>query len=174
MRKVIFTLTLCIALITGAMAQQQVTGTVTDADGSGVPGASVVQKGTTHGTVTDSNGNYSISVPADATLTFSFVGLKTVEEPVNGRSTIHVEMTSDDVGLDEVVVTAMGIKRDTRALGYAISRVEGVELVKAGVTSNPLTSLYGKAAGVGIQATASGPMGGMKINIRGAQGLEST
>lgn len=174
MRKFFFTLTLCFSLIAGAMAQHQVTGTVTDSDGIGVPGASVVQKGTTNGTITNANGNYSISVPSDATISYSFVGMKTVEEPVNGRSSINVEMVSDEVGLEEVVVTAMGIKRDTRALGYAISRVEGVELVKAGVTSNPLTSLYGKAAGVGIQATASGPMGGMKINIRGAQGLEST
>lgn len=174
MRKFFFTLTLCFSLIAGAFAQHQVTGTVTDSDGFGVPGASVVQKGTTNGTITNGNGNYSISVPGDATISFSFVGMKTVEELVNGRSSINVEMVSEDVGLEEVVVTAMGIKRDTRALGYAISRVEGVELVKAGVTSNPLTSLYGKAAGVGIQATASGPMGGMKINIRGAQGLEST
>ncbi len=174
MRKILLTLTMCIVLAAGAMAQQTVTGTVTDVEGLGVPGTTVLQKGTNNGTVTDANGNFSINVPGDATLVFSFVGMKTIEEPVNGRSRITITMLSEDVGLDEVVVTALGIKRDTRALGYSISRVEGVDLVKAGVTSNPLTSLYGKAAGVGIQATASGPMGGMKINIRGAQGLEST
>ncbi len=174
MRKILLTLTMCIVLAAGAMAQQTVTGTVTDVEGIGIPGTTVLHKGTNNGTVTDANGNFSINVPGDATLVFSFVGMRTIEEPVNGRSRIDITLVSEDVGLDEVVVTALGIKRDTRALGYSISRVEGVDLVKAGVTSNPLTSLYGKAAGVGIQATASGPMGGMKINIRGAQGLEST
>ncbi len=176
MRDVILLFTLCFVLVTGAMAQQTVTvtGTVADTDGFGIPGTTIVQKGTNVGTITDTNGNYTINVPGNATLVFSFVGMRTLEEPVNGRTTINITMLSEEIGLEEVVVTALGIKRDTRALGYAISTVQGVDLVKAGVTSNALSSLYGKAAGVGIQATAAGPMGGMKINIRGAQGLEST
>nr|WP_320021685.1 SusC/RagA family TonB-linked outer membrane protein [uncultured Draconibacterium sp.] len=175
MRKIFLILGMCFALLGSAYAQQTVTGTVTDDESLGIPGVSVLEKGTANGTTTDVDGNYTLRISSDeAVLVFSFVGMKTVEEIVNGRSNINITLKTEEVGLDEVVVTALGIKRDTRALGYAISTVKGVDLVKAGISSNPLTSLYGKAAGVGIQATAAGPMGGMKINIRGAQGLESS
>lgn len=155
--------------------QKAVTGKVTTADdGLGIPGVSVSVKGTSTGTITDVNGIYKLSVSENSMLVFSFVGMKTVEVSAAGKTTIDVVLESDVKSVDEVVVTALGIKRDTRALGYSVSTVKGIDMIKAGVSSNPLTSLYGKAAGVGIQATAAGPMGGMKINIRGAQGLESS
>ncbi len=175
MQKVLLTMILCFALIVSAMAQHTITGTVIDEDGLGIPGVTIIEKGTTNGTTTNIDGQYILNVSSgNATLVFSFVGMTTVEQTVNNRQSVNVTLTTEAIGIDEVVVTALGIKRDSRALGYAISRVEGVDLVKAGVSTNALTSLYGKAAGVGIQATAAGPMGGMKINIRGAQGLEST
>jgi iron complex outermembrane receptor protein len=151
-----------------------VSGTVLDGDGSPVVGASVVVKGSTLGVSTDANGGYTISAPADATLVFSFLGLATREEAVAGRGRIDVTLSEDDLALGEVVVTALGIRRETRALGYAISSVKGDALVQSGVTANPLSALHGKAAGVGIQSTAAGPTGGVQIKIRGASSLEAT
>jgi iron complex outermembrane receptor protein len=175
MRRLLLPWLLCALLPLSLGAQNlNVSGTVRDDKGEPVTGASVVVKGSTVGVTTDAGGGYTISAPADATLVFSFLGLTTKEEAVAGRGRVDVTLEGDIVGLEDVVVTALGIKRDTRALGYSISSIRGDDIVKAGVTSNPLASLYGKAAGVGIQATAAGPMGGMKINIRGAQGLEST
>ena len=120
-------------LVTGAFAQSRtVSGTVSSAeDGSTLPGVNVLVKGTTTGTVTDVDGNYRISVPGDdAILTFSFIGLATREVQVGSQSTIDVEMTADNEQLEEVVVTAQGIERQKKALGYAVSTVEGKQLEK--------------------------------------------
>ncbi len=174
MRKIFLILGMCFALLSSAVAQQKVTGKVTDEDGAGIPGASVVQKGTNNGTITDVDGLYTISVPNDAILMFSFVGMTTVEENVNGRNLINVQMATDAVGIDEVVVTALGIKREKKALGYSMSSIKSDELVKSGIPVNPLTSLYGKAAGVRISGTANGPTGGMVINIRNSVSLTSS
>jgi iron complex outermembrane receptor protein len=161
----------------GLLAQNiTVKGTVTDANNEPVIGATIMmQDNASLGTVTDIDGNYTLSnVPGNATLQFSYVGLTTQAVAVNGRTTINVVLEADSELLEEVVVTALGIKRDTRALGYATSTIQGGDLTKAGLTTSPLSALYGKAAGVGIQATASGPMGGVQIKVRGAQGLESS
>ncbi len=168
MRKIFFILGMCFGLAASAIAQQKVTGNVTGDDGAGIPGVSVVQKGTSTGTITNTDGNYSLSVPGDAVLVFSFVGLKTVEEPVNGRSTVNVVLQSSEIGIDEVVVTALGVKREAKALGYAVSKVSTDRILASGTPTNALQSLYGSAAGVQVAATASGPSGGMKINIRNA------
>ncbi|MDR1023353.1 MAG: SusC/RagA family TonB-linked outer membrane protein [Prevotellaceae bacterium] len=166
---------LCALLPLQLWAQNlNVSGTVRDGNGDPVTGASVVIKGTTSGVTTDVSGSYTISAPAGATLVFSFLGLAAVEETVAGNGRVDVTLTEDSKAMDEVVVTALGIKRDTRALGYAISSVKGEALVQAGVTANPLSALYGKAAGVGIQATAAGPTGGMQIKIRNASSLDGS
>jgi iron complex outermembrane receptor protein len=149
------------------------TGVVTSSTGEPLVGVSVVVKGSTRGVSTDLSGEYSIAAdPATTTLVFSFVGLGTKEEVVNGRHRIDVTLEDNAQNVEEIVVTALGIKRDTRALGYAIASIKGDQLVKSGVTANPLSSLYGKAAGVGIQATAAGPTGGVQIRIRGASSLD--
>ncbi|MDR1171510.1 MAG: SusC/RagA family TonB-linked outer membrane protein [Bacteroidales bacterium] len=153
----------------------KITGVVTDANGDPLPGVNVVIRGTSTGVVTNAMGEYSITVPnRDAVLAFSFIGFATQEITYSGQTSVNIIMKEDAQMLDEVVVTALGIKRDSRALGYSVSTVKGEDMLKAGIPANPLASLYGKAAGVGIQATAAGPMGGMKISVRGAQGLEST
>ncbi len=155
--------------------EMNVSGTVTSADdGAGIPGVSVSIKGTTSGTITDIDGKYQIKVDQNATLVFSFVGMTTVEEPINGRPTIDVKMKIDAIGVDEVVVTALGIKREKKALGYSVSSIKSEELVKSGIPVNPLTSLYGKAAGVRISGTANGPTGGMVINIRNSVSLNES
>jgi iron complex outermembrane receptor protein len=151
-----------------------VSGVVVSSGGEPLVGVSVVVKGTTHGVSTGISGSYAIEAPADAALVFSFMGMATVEELVNGRGHIDVTLADEAQSVEEVVVTALGIKRDTRALGYAIASIKGDALVKSGVTANPLSSLYGKAAGVGIQATAAGPTGGVQVRIRGTSALSES
>ncbi|MFA5330643.1 MAG: SusC/RagA family TonB-linked outer membrane protein, partial [Prolixibacteraceae bacterium] len=176
MRKVLLLTVMCIALLGSAIAQQSVSGTVvSESDGIGLPGVSVSEKGTGNGTLTDSEGKFSIKVATGkSTLVFSFIGMKTIEEPVDNRSSLNVKMSSEDIGLDEVVVTALGIKRDKKALGYSISSIKSEDLVKSGNPVNALQSLYGKAAGVRVSSTANGPTGGMVINIRNSVSLTST
>ncbi|MCA1760449.1 MAG: TonB-dependent receptor plug domain-containing protein, partial [Bacteroidales bacterium] len=173
MRKILLTLTMCFALVAGAMAQQAVTGNVTDAEGVGIPGATVIEKGTANGTVTNVDGNYTLNVSSgDAVLVFSFVGMTTIEEPVNNRSAVNVTMTVDAIGLDEVVVTALGIKRETKKIGYAFTEVDGEEIAALN-TVNTVQALQGKSAGMSIGASDGGLFGNTKIQIRGVSVLNS-
>jgi len=173
MRKILLTLTMCFALIAGAMAQHAVTGTVTDAEGVGIPGATVIEKGTANGTITNVDGEFRLNVSSgDAVLVFSFVGMTTVEEPVNNRSSVDVTLTIDAIGIDEVVVTALGIKRETKKIGYAFTEVDGEE-VAALNTVNTVQALQGKSAGMSIGASDGGLFGNTKIQIRGVSVLNS-
>lgn len=125
-----------------------VSGKVTDNSGLPLPGVTVVRKGTTSGTITDVNGSYTLSgVPSDATLIFSFVGMKSQEVALGGRREVNVVMEEIIFGVDEVIVTALGIKREEKALGYSVQQVtgEGLQTVK-GVDLG--TSLTGKVAGL--------------------------
>ncbi|MCD6355567.1 MAG: SusC/RagA family TonB-linked outer membrane protein, partial [Prolixibacteraceae bacterium] len=172
MRKILLIFTMCFALLSSAYAQQTVTGTVTGDDGAGIPGVSIIQKGTSHGTITNIDGKYTISVPGDAVLVYSFVGMKNVEEQVSNRSIIDVTLKADVIGIDEVVVTAMGIKREAKALGYSMTEVKGADIVQAN-TVNPVRALQGKAAGLSIGASDGGMAGNSKIQIRGVSVLNS-
>ena len=155
--------------------QTEVKGVVSEAEtNEPLIGVNIVVKGTSQGTITNQDGVYRITVKPTDILVFKYMGYTSKEITVGNQTTIDVTLAQDGVLLQEAVVTALGIKRDTRALGYAISTVKGDDMIKAGVTANPLATLYGKAAGVGIQATAAGPMGGMNIKIRGSQGLDSS
>lgn len=148
----------------------QLSGVVTSADdGLPIPGVSVVVKGTTVGILTDNNGKYSLTAPQSATtLIFSFVGMLKAEVEIQGRTVIDLVMQSDLVGLDEVVVTALGISRERKALGYTVQDVKGDDLVKA---SNPniMTSLSGKIAGVEIRQSSGMPGAPSQVLIRGAR-----
>jgi len=154
------------------MAQVTVSGTVTsETDGLGIPGATVLDKGTTHGVLTDNDGKYSIKVTSEkATLVFSFIGMKVVEEVVNGRAVINVKMASQDIGLDEVVVTALGMSREKKALGYAMTEIKGSDIAKINVV-NPINGLQGKVAGVQINMGTGGPQSANRILIRGNSSL---
>jgi len=157
------------------LAQKTITGTVTDAkDGSTIPGVNVVVKGTPTGTNTDVSGKFSIKATAEQTLLFSFVGYKDQEIKVGNQSVINVVLQPTLEELKEVVVTALGLKREQRSLGYAVSTIKGADMIRAGNSNNPLTSLYGKAAGVGIAMGTAGPTGGVNIKIRGAASLGSS
>lgn len=171
MRKVLLTLTMCFALVAGAMAQQAVTGIVTDADGAGIPGATVIEKGTANGTVTNMDGNYTLNVSSgNAVLVFSFVGMTTIEEPVNNRSTVNVTLSVDAIGLDEVVVTALGISRERKSLGFAMQELKGDVLVEAR-EANIANALSGKVSGLQVVRSSNGPAGSSKIVLRGYSSL---
>ncbi len=152
--------------IQGALAQT-ITGTVSDDAGVPLPGVNIVEKGTSNGVSSDFDGNYSITVSGgNATLVFSSLGMRTVEVPVNGRATINLTMQEDAEQLGEVVVTALGISREKKSLGYAVTEIQGdeVSLVKE---PNVVNSLAGKVAGVVVSKTTSGPGGGTRVVIRG-------
>ena len=152
----------------------KVTGTVTsEEDGLPVVGASVLVKGTTVGTVTDIDGNFTINnVPSPAkTLVVSFIGLETQEVTI--KPTVNVVLRSDAEQLDEVVVTAMGIKRSEKALGYSATSVNG-EKISASRTSDVMSSLAGKVAGVQISATSSDPGASNSVIIRGVSSLSGS
>ncbi len=143
-------------------------GTVTSAvDGSALPGVTVLVKGTTNGTTTDFNGKYSIEVSSNtSTLVFSFVGMKTQEIAINGRNTINVSLKPSALALNQVVVTALGISRKKKALGYSVTQLSGkdVSTVKA---NNVISSLSGRVAGAVITESPTGPGGGTRVIIRG-------
>lgn len=160
---------LALLMFAGFVYGQQitVTGNVTSSDdGLPIPGVTILEKGTSNGTTTDVDGNYSITVPSDATLVFSFIGMQTREVPVNGRTNIDVVMSVSVVAMDEVVVTSLGITKEKKSLGYAVSEVnsDDISLVK---DHNPANSLVGKVAGVVVTQGTGGPGGGSRIIIRG-------
>ena len=166
--KILFKHVLCAAMLLVATgltyAQNIVTGTVEDADGPLI-GASVLVKGTTRGTVTDFDGNYSIEANIGDELEFSYMGYSAQTIPVTSN-TINVTMAEDTEVLSEVVVTAMGIKRDRKALGYEVGEVKGEELTKAKET-NVANSLAGRVAGLVVEGTAGGASGSTRVMLRG-------
>ena len=154
------------------LAQTKViTGTVSSSvQGEGpVPGVTIQVKGTTIGTNTDVNGKYTITVPQNAkTLVFTYIGMKKQEIEIGGRSVIDCIMEADILGLNEVVVTAMGISREKKSLGYATQEVSSERLVGAGNT-NLSTNLSGKIAGVEVRQSSGMPGAPSTIFIRGAR-----
>ena len=154
---------LCIGSMT--MAQNMVTGTVEDVDGPLI-GANVLVKGTTRGTITDMDGQFSIEANVGEELEFSYMGYKTQVLPVDGNP-MAVTMAEDTEVLSEVVVTAMGIKRERKALGYEVGEVKGDELTKAKET-NVMNSMAGRVAGLVVEQTAGGASGSTRVMLRGA------
>jgi TonB-linked SusC/RagA family outer membrane protein len=152
-------------------AQTSVSGRITsNEDASPLPGVNVLVKGTTQGTITDANGNYSIQVPNnDAVLIFSFVGYLTQEVAVAGNSTMNIVLPADAKQLSEVVITALGIEKDKSTLGYAVQDVKGEDLIKAR-DPNPINNLAGKVAGLTV---ASSPelLGRPNLLLRGRSPL---
>lgn len=149
-----------------AFAQQTVTGKVTADDGSVLPGVNVVEKGTTNGTITDANGGFTITVAANATLSFSFVGFTTLDVAVNGQTVIDVSLKADVTALSEVVVIGYGEVKKKDATGAVVS-VKSEDFQK-GVIASPEQLIQGKAAGVQVTSANGEPGAGMAIRIRGA------
>ena len=170
MEKRIKLLLACLFLFVGmAIAQTKVTGTVVSQEnGEPVIGAAVKILGTNQGTVTDVNGKFTISVPAGKKLRVSFVGLETVD--VSASNGMKIVLKQDAKTLDEVVVTAMGIKRSAKALGYSATAVDG-DKIAAARTNDVMSSLAGKVAGVSISSTSSDPGASNAVIIRGVSSL---
>ena len=149
--------------------QQSVTGTVADEDGLPLPGVNIIIKGTTTGVQSDFDGNYAIQAAQGDVLVFSFIGLKKAEYPVGASPVLNVTLESDAAQLSEVVVTALGIKREKKSLGYATQEVDGAAVSDV-PTTNFMNSLSGKVAGMNIKS--SGTMGGSSnVVIRGSASL---
>ncbi len=175
--------TLCGPVITPAIAadvqaatnmvqqSNKVVGVVTDAEGP-VVGASIVVKGTTNGSLSDFDGNFSIDdVKKGDIIVISYIGYETKEIAYTGQKSLSVKLSEDTKKLDEVVVTALGLKREAKALGYAVTEMKGDDLLSAN-SINPVASLQGKVAGVEISGSDGGMFGSTKIQIRGASTLK--
>jgi TonB-linked SusC/RagA family outer membrane protein len=155
--------------ISGLNAQQQksVSGKVTDSSGGSMPGVSVVLKGTTTGIITGANGNYSLTnVPTNATLQFSFVGMKTQEILVGNKTTVNIVLEEETIGIDEVVAIGYGTQKKSDLTG-AVSVVKTNDLSKSS-SSSIIQTLAGKAAGLTVTQISSQPGGGLDLQIRGA------
>lgn len=155
------------AYITAKTLEQSLSGTVVDTEGLPLPGATVRAKGTNKGTLTNDKGNFTLTVSDEVTtLIISYIGFATQEVGIGGRSVIDVVMAESAATLGEVVVTALGIERDRKTLGYATSKVNPNEF-NVNRTPNFMDALQGKVAGVNITSLGSGPQGSSKIRIRG-------
>jgi TonB-linked SusC/RagA family outer membrane protein len=152
-------------------AQNRITGNVTGSDGVELIGVSIYEDGTSNGTVTDIDGNYALDVASGATLVFSYTGYETQRIEVGNQSTINIVL-SQGVALDEVVVTAIGITREKKALSYSITEV-GSEDISTVQDHNPVNSLVGKVSGVVISQGTGGPGGGSRVVIRGNNSITS-
>ena len=149
------------------LQQKVITGKITDSKGNTLPGVNVSLKGTLVGAIADINGAYSITIPNETgTLVFSFVGYTSQELAVNGKNVIDVVLAEETTVLNEVVVTALGIKKEAKRIGYATATVDN-EILTTNRTINVGNSLQGKVAGLNISAPAGGPGGSSKIRIRG-------
>ena len=169
MRKIaILSALLLLAGVQVSFAQRSVTGTViSSADNLPLPGVSVVIKGTTTGTTTGADGKYAIQVPDNqAVLIFSFVGFTSQEITVGDQSTLNVTLAESITQMEEVVVTALGIKRQTKALSYSAAEVRGDDVQKV-PEINLMNTLQGKIAGVDINIAGTGAAGSSRVTIRG-------
>lgn len=163
-------LLLAMTVISLDVFPQSVTGKVTDKKGNPLPGAAVLLKGTSQGTTADVEGQYAIDVSgSNDTLVVSYVGFDSKEVPVQGREKINVRLVSS-LELDEVVVTALGVEREEKALGYSVSSLDA-EQVSSIKTRNVTDQLSGKAPGVYVSSSSSGPTASTNVNIRGAASL---
>lgn len=147
--------------------EKEITGTVTSqSDGVPLPGVNVLVEGTSTGAQTDFDGNYSITASVGDVLTFSFIGMTTVQVTVSDSNVINVQMAEDAEQLGEVIVTALGVRKTRKSLTYAAQDVKADELSRT-KQSNPINSLSGKVSGVSITRSASGVGGSVKVTLRG-------
>lgn len=175
-KSLLMSLVLMFTFLTGVMAQTRtVSGRITDkTSGEGLPGVTVLLKGTSTGISTSADGNFSLPVPATGgTLVFSSVGMATQERAIGSESQINVAMLQDNKQLGEVVVTALGIEKDTRSLGYSTQQIKADQISQKS-EPNVLNSLQGKVSGVNISSSSGLPGSSTNINIRGITSLQGS
>ncbi|MBR5443755.1 MAG: SusC/RagA family TonB-linked outer membrane protein [Paludibacteraceae bacterium] len=172
MKKILFVLT-CLMVSAAMMASITVTGTVISAeDGLPVIGASVLEKGTSNGTITDFDGMYELTVADDAVLVYSYVGLTSQELKVSG-SVMNVTLKGDAIAMEEVVVTAMGVVQEKKRLNFAVQNIGGDALTE-NKSANFVNSLQGKIAGVSVTNAGGSPNSGSQIIIRGISSVNNS
>ncbi|MDR0865064.1 MAG: SusC/RagA family TonB-linked outer membrane protein [Candidatus Symbiothrix sp.] len=162
-------LALSFFIISNSYAQvnkTQASGIVKDISGEPLIGASVLEKGTGNGSITDLDGAFELSVSPNAILVVTYLGYVSQEIKYTGQKSLQITLAEDTHALDEVVVTALGIKKQAKALGYAVSEVKGDDIT-AGRDANAITALSGKVAGVDISTGSGGPSGSTRVIIRG-------
>ena len=177
MKQLYFMLCAVLMLLAGMPVSAQksygISGKVTDQAGNGIVGASVVVKGTTTGTSTGSDGSYSLNIKdRNATLVCSFIGMKSAETGINGRTEVNFTLEADAIGLEEVVAIGYGTIRKEE-ITSSITRVSSDEFLQGSV-SNPLQLLQGKVAGLGISKTSGNPSGELSIMLRGISTLAAS
>ncbi|MBI5914504.1 MAG: SusC/RagA family TonB-linked outer membrane protein [Bacteroidetes bacterium] len=171
MKKLSLALLLALCSITVMLAQRTIKGTVTDAKGEGLIGVSIFAKGTSSGTITDVDGAYELQVSAGVnTLVFSYTGFQTQDVPLGVSNVIDLQMTESTEQLSEIVVTAIGIQRDKKALGYSVSDLTSDQLAQRSET-DVLRSMAAKTPGVVVQGGGGSPGQSTRINIRGYSSL---
>ncbi len=172
MRKISFFLTaLLCCLLTMSFAQtKELTGKITDSSGNAVPGASVRIRGVKGGVSADANGEYKINAPANAVLIISGIGFETQEIRVGNSQNMNIFLKHNASSLNEVVVTALGIKREKRKLGVATQTIGNDQLNKSG-TGNPLSEMNGKVSGLTVINSAGDPGAGTYIRLRGVNSI---
>jgi TonB-linked SusC/RagA family outer membrane protein len=171
MKKVYKLVVLLLLCQTYVFAQNiSVTGKVTDSDNLPLPAVSIKVSGSTQGTSTDANGNFTISVPSNASLVFTYIGFASQTVAVNGRTTLNVRLESDSKMLEGVIVTALGITKDQRVLSYATQQVKTESFEKAREL-NIGKSLIGRVAGLDVAGTSSGLGGSTRVVLRGDRSI---
>ncbi|SFD69052.1 SusC/RagA family TonB-linked outer membrane protein [Thermophagus xiamenensis] len=172
-KRVFFALTLFLSVSFVSLSQEiRVTGKVTDTNGEPLPGVNIVVQGTTTGTITNINGEYSLSVPEDASLRFNFVGFEPIVVPVENRNVIDVVMKEDLLALDEIVVVGYGTQRKEAVTG-SVASIKGEELNEV-ASSNVTEALQGRLPGVQMSRTSTKPGSEMQIRIRGTRSLNAS
>ncbi|MDE3741567.1 SusC/RagA family TonB-linked outer membrane protein [Maribacter polysaccharolyticus] len=167
---VILTLFLAFVVHVAVAQEKTISGTVTDQAGLPLPGVNIVVLGTTSGSQTDFDGNYSIKASEGQTLLFTYIGQKDVRQNIGSDTTYNVQMEDDAQALQEVVVTALGVQKETRAVGYAVQSV-GAETISQSNATDALSALTGQAAGVQITSASGSAGAGSRIVIRGQTSL---
>jgi iron complex outermembrane receptor protein len=162
-----------VSLISMNVNAQQITvnGNVKDSKGEGLPGVTVVEKGTMNGAVTNIDGNYTLSVNGNVTLVFSFIGMTTQEIQVNGQTSINVVMTDETIGLEEVVAIGYGVQKKSDLTG-ATTRLTDKDMNKS-VATSPVEMMQGRVAGVNITQNNGEPGAGMSVRVRGSNSIRS-
>lgn len=172
MKKLITLMLLLFLTVSFVVAQKTVTGTISDQAGIPLIGANITEKGTSNGTITDIDGNFSIEVAEDAIIVVSYTGFQTQEINTAGASNFTIQLAEGTL-IDEVVVTALGIRREEKSLGYSVQQLGGEDLVTT-QSNNIVTNLAGNISGVQVIGGAGSSIGGSaRIRIRGVNGLTS-
>lgn len=174
MKNITYLLMCCLLFVCSSLQAQQmdIKGVVSDQSGEPLPGVSISVKGTTSGTITDMSGHFTIQAKKGNILVFSYIGYQKLEQKVLENS-MKITLSENAVEVDEVVVTALGIRKEKKALAYSVTEVKSDELNRVKV-SNIATSLAGKVAGVNVVKPVSGVMGSSRITIRGNGSLNGS